>query len=357
MNDYREFLEDTGVPEIIAVAALDRVCRDGIGSGSESSSEPGNLTNESAHQAARVAQLFSYTCPEGCYVPSLKRLCRRKVFQSEWKEVAQFALSCPLRCFMVGLRPENVDLVTGILLCTVKEALSVKYTGDTVFFSGRYQEAAKRYSEALKLIESLDSESFEQLTLTVLLNRTGCNMKLQMWPDVIQDCIRGLAIHPKHPKFLQMRAAAYEKLGMYQNALDDYSLVKSEESEVARTKLKERIDSQQLLANQQLLSNAQLLSSQQFTQQLAATQQLFNSQTAATGNVMPNTSQLLANHPNTSQLLANHPNTSQLLANHQLLLNQQQLANLSLLDQQQYSSATTQHLLSSHLLSQSNQQL
>ena len=26
MNDYREFLEDTGVPEIIAVAALDRVC-------------------------------------------------------------------------------------------------------------------------------------------------------------------------------------------------------------------------------------------------------------------------------------------------------------------------------------------
>ena len=27
VNDYREFLEDTGVPEIIAVAALDRVCR------------------------------------------------------------------------------------------------------------------------------------------------------------------------------------------------------------------------------------------------------------------------------------------------------------------------------------------
>ena len=25
VNDYREFLEDTGVPEIIAVAALDRV--------------------------------------------------------------------------------------------------------------------------------------------------------------------------------------------------------------------------------------------------------------------------------------------------------------------------------------------
>ena len=71
-------------------------------------------------------------------------------------------------------------------------------------FSGRYQEAAKRYSEALQLIESLDSESFEQLTLTVLLNRTGCNMKLSMWPDVIQDCIRGLAIHPRHPKFLQV---------------------------------------------------------------------------------------------------------------------------------------------------------
>ena len=159
---------------------------------------------------------------------------------------------------MVGLRAEDADLVTGILLCTVKEALSVKYTGDNAFFSGtqpvqsiaklyaktwrsnrsytfaqlfwhcenyrlslnkmsclnhcttefplvgRYQEAAKRYSEALQLIESLDSESFEQLTLTVLLNRTGCNMKLSMWPDVIQDCIRGLAIHPKHPKFLQV---------------------------------------------------------------------------------------------------------------------------------------------------------
>ena len=158
---------------------------------------------------------------------------------------------------MVGLRAEDAELVTGILLCTVKEALSVKYTGDNAFFSGeskffiiffsysyylyvsffislrdqmfllhpdftleifsiplqtgRYQEAAKRYSEALQLIESLDSESFEQLTLTVLLNRTGCNMKLSMWPDVIQDCIRGLAIHPKHPKFLQVCALRWSE--------------------------------------------------------------------------------------------------------------------------------------------------
>ena len=48
-----------------------------------------------------------------------------------------------------------------------------------------------------------------------------------------------------------MRASAYEKLGMYQNALDDYSQVKSEESDAARIKLKERLDSQQLLATQQ----------------------------------------------------------------------------------------------------------
>ena len=137
-----------------------------------------------------------------------------------------------------------------------------------------------------------------------------------MWPDVIQDCYRGLAIHPKHPKFLQMRASAYEKLGMYQNALDDYNLVKTEESESARVKLKERLDSQQLLAtqqqllgnqqllnqSQQILNNAQLLSSQQ---QLAATQQLLTAQSscAAMFNIppaappaMPNTSQLLANH-------------------------------------------------------------
>ncbi|KAL5249142.1 hypothetical protein ACHWQZ_G018100 [Mnemiopsis leidyi] len=361
VNDYREFLEDTGVPEIIAVAALDRVCRDGIGSGSESSTEIGPIANESAHQAARVASLFTYSSPEGCYVPTLKRLCRRKVFQSEWKEVAQFALSCPLRCFMVGLRAEDSELVTGILLCTVKEALSVKYTGDNAFFSGRYQEAAKRYSEALQLIESLDSESFEQLTLTVLLNRTGCNMKLSMWPDVIQDCIRGLAIHPKHPKFLQMRASAYEKLGMYQNALDDYNLVKTEESEAARIKLKERMDSQQLLAtqqqllnnqqllnSQQILNNAQLLSSQQFTaaQQLAATQQLFSAQTAAAASCSA-----MFNTPSTGAGIM--PNTSQLLANHQLLLSQQQLANLNLLDHQQLNStvqqqltATTQHVIS-----------
>ena len=52
--------------------------------------------------------------------------------------MAQFALSCPLRCFMVGLRAEDSELVTGILLCTVKEALSVKYTGDNAFFSGEF---------------------------------------------------------------------------------------------------------------------------------------------------------------------------------------------------------------------------
>ena len=38
---------------------------------------------------------------------------------------------------MVGLRAEDAELVTGILLCTVKEALSVKYTGDNAFFSGK----------------------------------------------------------------------------------------------------------------------------------------------------------------------------------------------------------------------------
>jgi len=73
-----------------------QVCRDGIGSGSESSTEIGPIANESAHQAARVASLFTYSSPEGCYVPTLKRLCRRKVFQSEWKEVN---LITSLNCF------------------------------------------------------------------------------------------------------------------------------------------------------------------------------------------------------------------------------------------------------------------
>ena len=149
-----------------------------------------------------------------------------------------------------------------------------------------------------------------------------------------------------------MRASAYEKLGMYQNALDDYNLVKTEESEAARVKLKERMDSQQLLAtqqqllnnqqllnSQQILNNAQLLSSQQFTaaQQLAATQQLFSAQTAAAASCSA-----MFNTPTTGAGIM--PNTSQLLANHQLLLSQNQLANLSLLDHQQLNSSVQQHL-------------
>lgn len=98
---------------------------------------------------------------------------------------------------------------------TSAEALTYKDKGNQAFKEGKWSEALKFYTQAIKL-----GEKHKELPV-FYKNRAAVYLKLENWPAALNDCTESLKHAPKDPKALFRRAQAYEGLKKYEEAYRD----------------------------------------------------------------------------------------------------------------------------------------
>ncbi|MQL93463.1 hypothetical protein Taro_026118 [Colocasia esculenta] len=97
----------------------------------------------------------------------------------------------------------------------IETAGKLKETGNSLFKSGKYQRAAKKYDKAIEYIS--DDESFEYdeqkmskvLRVSCWLNSTACSLKLKDFQGATKLCSKVLDIESHNVKALFRRAQAY----------------------------------------------------------------------------------------------------------------------------------------------------
>lgn len=92
-----------------------------------------------------------------------------------------------------------------------------KENGNMLFKSGRYREAQKIYTDALK-IDELNKEVNSKL----LYNRALVNSKIGSLRDAISDCTNVLEINSQYLKALMLRARCYNDLEKFEECVADY---------------------------------------------------------------------------------------------------------------------------------------
>eukprot|EP01060_Flectonema_neradi_P030093 TRINITY_DN42_c6_g1_i1.p1 TRINITY_DN42_c6_g1~~TRINITY_DN42_c6_g1_i1.p1 ORF type:complete len:260 (+),score=55.29 TRINITY_DN42_c6_g1_i1:42-821(+) len=102
-----------------------------------------------------------------------------------------------------------------------KTAKDAKLIGNSLFGSGSYEEAITYYTRAVELSEGTDDPD----RATYFVNRATCHAQTSSYGQVICDCGNALEINPNNAKAFLRRAMAYEGLGKWQKALDDYNAV------------------------------------------------------------------------------------------------------------------------------------
>ncbi|EFA05696.1 protein unc-45 homolog B [Tribolium castaneum] len=96
------------------------------------------------------------------------------------------------------------------------EALKYKEEGNAAFKSGNWDSAAKLYTKAINL------ETSESRDLSVFLkNRAAAYLKLGKFEEALSDCDRSLEIVPRDPKALFRRCQALEALERFEEAYRD----------------------------------------------------------------------------------------------------------------------------------------
>jgi len=94
-----------------------------------------------------------------------------------------------------------------------------KATGNALFKEHRYTEARDAYTSALDVLSS--SGDTEELRAACLGNRAACSQQLHDYDGVVADATQALLIQPGNLKVRLRRAAAYEALERYADALMD----------------------------------------------------------------------------------------------------------------------------------------
>ncbi|XP_058978568.1 protein unc-45 homolog B-like [Musca domestica] len=95
------------------------------------------------------------------------------------------------------------------------EALTYKDKGNQAFKDGKYDEAIKLYTQAIK-----KGEKHKELPI-FYKNRAQAYLKESKWEEALADCNESLKLAPKDPKALFRRAQAYEGLKKYPEAYKD----------------------------------------------------------------------------------------------------------------------------------------
>lgn len=95
------------------------------------------------------------------------------------------------------------------------EAVTYKSEGNNAFKSERWEEAVKCYTKAIAA-----GEKHKELPI-FYKNRAAAYLKLGKYQDALNDCTESLRISPKDPKALFRRAQAYEALQKFEEAYKD----------------------------------------------------------------------------------------------------------------------------------------
>ncbi|PKK34413.1 sperm associated antigen 1 [Columba livia] len=93
---------------------------------------------------------------------------------------------------------------------------TLKNEGNDFIKKGKYEEAANKYSECMKL---------NTKECTVYTNRALCYLKLCKYEEAKQDCDHVLQIEDSNIKAFYRRALAYKGLQNYQASVDDFKRV------------------------------------------------------------------------------------------------------------------------------------
>ena len=99
-------------------------------------------------------------------------------------------------------------------------AKEAKKRGNALFGDRNFDDAVRLYSQAILLHQEAVYYS----------NRAACFANLDQHDKVILDCTRALELSPEYSKALARRALAYEKLDLWRDALNDYTVICALES-------------------------------------------------------------------------------------------------------------------------------
>ena len=230
-NPYKQFIADVGLAETMSFAYLAKIWKSGYPKGKCNDALPGHLER----LCARVQSLVGGSTK----VPSLQSMSRQVLRRhAKIHLIQRLPIADELKAYIMGLSATDVEYVGGRHTCSIEEALEMKEQGDRHFIGGFYAEAATSYSQAL---DKINESAIEALKVTLLLNRSAAFLKLELFDAVLEDCNNGLRISPFNTKCLQRRAAAYERTGQHQKALEDYVHIKGDESEAAQHRLRTQL--------------------------------------------------------------------------------------------------------------------
>eukprot|EP00794_Sanderia_malayensis_P011323 gene11323-12509_t len=100
-----------------------------------------------------------------------------------------------------------------------QQAVSLKLKGNKYFAGGKFQKAIECYTDAINVspADKVDSSFYQ--------NRAAAYEKLDMLNNVIEDCSKAIELNPKYTKALARRAKTFETLGKKIDCLEDVTAV------------------------------------------------------------------------------------------------------------------------------------
>lgn len=98
-----------------------------------------------------------------------------------------------------------------------KILIEKKDKGDQLFKAGKFNEAQKMYTEALKV-----NEMSTNYKAKLLFNRALMDSKLGNFLNSIDDCTDALDLSPKYLKVILLRAKCYSEMENYRDCINDY---------------------------------------------------------------------------------------------------------------------------------------
>jgi len=109
----------------------------------------------------------------------------------------------------------------------VQKSSDIKERGSASFKKGEYEAALKSYEEALDYLEGTDewaeqtASQAKPILLSLRLNLTNCNLKLQQWTEATRHATEALKIDSANSKALFRRGVARVKSGFLNEGRDD----------------------------------------------------------------------------------------------------------------------------------------
>ncbi|XP_059371998.1 peptidyl-prolyl cis-trans isomerase D [Carassius carassius] len=125
--------------------------------------------------------------------------------------------------------PEDSDVDFKDTNKVLSVAEDVKNIGNNFFKAQNWQSAIKKYSKALRYLETcgntLEDDSaqkkLEPTALSCILNTAACKLKLNLWQEAIESCDEALELNQKNTKALFRRAQAWQGLKEFNKAMID----------------------------------------------------------------------------------------------------------------------------------------